>query len=461
MIRTRTGLRLVGALASALLVLSGCGSSSDVADDPDTLTVWSLESLPDRMAATEEILAGFTEETGIEVELVGVQEAQAPQLLMSAALSDELPDVTMAFTLSLVQQMRALEMLDTETSTAVVESLGVDTFEPKALGLVSEGDTRLAVPSDGWLQMLIYRADLFEQAGLEPPTTYEALETAARELTTSGQFGITIATDASDVFTQQSFEALALGNGCELVDDSGEIRIESPECLASFELYDSLGGEYSPAGTQTVDSTRASYFNGQSAMVMWSSFILDELAGLRDDALPACPQCAEDPAFLANNSGMVSVITGPDGQDPGSYGDIASFVPVDAGRPEASQQLVEYMMTDGYVDWLSMAPEGKVPMRTGTAENPGEFADAWAELDIGVDRRAPLSDFYDQQTLDLLTSVGESIDRWAVPQGQGALLGSFQAELPLSAAVSNMTAGSMPPDEAAERVRIAAEGMVE
>jgi multiple sugar transport system substrate-binding protein len=446
--------------AVASMALAGCGSRTQQSD-PHRLTVWSMESLPDRMAATEAILEGFTEQTGIEVELVGIEEAQAPQLLMSAALSDDLPDVMMSFPLGLVQQMNALEMLDTETTARVLESLGEDTFAPKALELVSAGGTRLAVPSDGWSQVLVYRTDLFEQAGLEPPTTYEALMAAAQELTGDGRFGITLATDASDVFTQQTFEFLALGNGCELVDDAGEILIDSPECLTTFELYRDLGGEVSPAGTQTVDSTRASYFNGQAAMVMWSTYILDELAGLRDDALPNCEECGEDPEFLVQNSGVVSAVTGPHGDGRSSFGEIASFVPVDAGNPEAAQQLIEYMMSTGYVDWLAMAPEGKSPMRSGTRENPTEFADAWAQLEMGVDRKAPLSDFFDEQTLEILTSVGETIDRWAIPQGQGPLIGAFQAELPLAANLAELTTGSITPEQAAEQVATAAEGMVD
>lgn len=454
------GRRAVLAIAAvASLVLAGCGSGAQESNG-DTLTVWSMESLPDRMAATEEILEGFTAQTGIEVDLVGIEEAQAPQLLMSAALSDDLPDVMMSFPLGLVQQMNSLEMLDTETTARTLDSLGEETFAPKALELVSAGDTRLAVPSDGWSQVLVYRTDLFEQAGLEPPTSYEALLTASEELTGDGRFGITLATDASDVFTQQTFEFLALGNGCELVDEAGEILIDSPECLRAFELYRELGGEVSPAGTQTVDTTRASYFNGQSAMVMWSTYILDELAGLRDDALPNCEECANDPEFLVQNSGVVSAIAGPDGQEQSSFGEIASFVPVDAGNPDGSQQLIEYMMTTGYVDWLAMAPEGKSPMRGGTRENPTEYADAWAQLEIGVDRKAPIADFYDEQTLEILTSVGENIDRWAIPQGQGPLIGAFQAELPLAANLADLTNGSITSEEAADRVATVAEGMV-
>ena len=77
-------------------------------------------------------------------------------------------------------------------------------------------------------------------------------------------------------------------------------------------------------GAQDVDTTRATYFAGKAAMVVWSSFLLDELAGLRNDALPTCPECKADPAFLAKNSGIVTAITGPNGQ-PAQFGEITSW----------------------------------------------------------------------------------------------------------------------------------------
>ena len=60
-------------------------------------------------------------------------------------------------------------------------------------------------------------------------------------------------------------------------------------------------------------------------MIIWSSFLLDELAGLRNDALPSCPECKADPAFLAKNSGVVTAIKGPDGAEPAQYGEIVSL----------------------------------------------------------------------------------------------------------------------------------------
>ena len=119
-------------------------------------------------------------------------------------------------------------------------------------------------------------------------------------------------------------------------------------------------------------------------MIVWSSFLLDELAGLRNDALPTCDECKSDPLFLANNSGIVTAISGPSGS-PTQFGEQVSFVIGKDADTAAAQQFVEYMMSDGYVDWLALAPEGKFPTRLGTADNPTEYADAWGKLQAGVD----------------------------------------------------------------------------
>jgi multiple sugar transport system substrate-binding protein len=71
-------------------------------------------------------------------------------------------------------------------------------------------------------------------------------------------------------------------------------------------LYANLIKKTSVPGNQDADTTRATYFAGNAAMVVWSSFLLDELAGLRKDALPTCPQCKKDPQWLAKNTGILT-----------------------------------------------------------------------------------------------------------------------------------------------------------
>ncbi len=59
-----------------------------------------------------------------------------------------------------------------------------------------------------------------------------------------------------------------------------------------------------------MDSTRATYFSGRSSMIVWSSFLLDELAGLRKDARPSCAECRDDPGYLSDHSGIVTAMRG-------------------------------------------------------------------------------------------------------------------------------------------------------
>ncbi len=448
----------VSAAVGVTVLLAACGSGDGGGgggggggDEGGPLTVWTLENLPDRLAVQEEIAAAFTESSGIEVELVGIDEDQFNQLLTSSAAAGELPDVIGALPLAGVQALATNELLAPDVAADVVEGLGADTFSERALELTRDGDTQLAVPSDSWAQLLVYRKDLFDAAGLAPPETYEGILAAAQALDSPEMAGFTGATAPNDAFTQQTFEHLALGNGCQLVDDGGEVTLDSDQCVAAFEFYDQLISDYSVSGTQDVDTTRAAYFAGQAAMVVWSSFILDEMAGLRADALPNCPECSADPAFLARNSGVVTAIAGPDGDEGAQFGEVVSWAVTADAQTDAATQFVTYMLEDGYEQWIGFSPEGKVPTRQGTADEPTRFIDAWATLPAGVDTKAPLSDFYSAEVLDGLRNAPDTISPWGIPQGQGALVGASLGELPVPQAISAMTGGELDPQQAAQQ----------
>jgi multiple sugar transport system substrate-binding protein len=183
-------------------------------------------------------------------------------------------------------------------------------------------------------------------------------------------------------------------------------------------------------------------------MLIWSSFILDEMAGLRKDALPTCPQCKSDPAFLAKNSGMVTSIQGPSGSGPATFGEVTSWtIPADSATDPA-KKFVKYMMTTGYEPWIEIAPEGKIPVRTGDEAGATTYTEAWSKMKVGVDSKAPLSKFYSQDVLDALTSGADNLSRWAIPQGQGDLLGAIQGEQPVAGAVNEVANGTSAADAA-------------
>ena len=428
-------------IACALLVVGSIGSVATAQEK--NITFWSTETQPERLQITQGIVERFEEETGIGVTLVPVDEDNLTEIMLSAAATGILPEVVfhpLDFTVGWANQ----GLLDLTAASAVVESLGPETFSQAARDLATIDGQVSAVPSDGWGQLLVYRQDLFDAAGLAAPTTYETIEAAAAALTDPANdiYGITASNTPGDVFTQQTFEYFALANGCELTDDSG-VAFDSPECVEAMDFYTSLLADYSVGGAQDVVSTRAAYFAGQAAMIAWSPFILDEMAGLRDSAFPACDECIDNPAFLAENSGIVTAIAGPSGS-PSQYGQI-SYMGIGTGSDtESAQQFLEFWFSDpAYTDWLQTSVEGKFPMRSGTVDNPTGFIDTWKTLETGVDRKAPLSAFYSQETNDRIADGANSFARWGFPQGQGDLVSAVYTSLPVPAAIGEVLDGGM------------------
>lgn len=403
------------------------------------------------MQATQAIADKFTQATGVPVKIVATDENQFSSLITSAAAAGTLPDVVGALPLAAVAQMATNDLLDTDAAKAVVDGLGGATFSPRALELTGQDGKQLAVPSDGWAQLLFYRSDLFKAAGLGAPDTFDKIRAAAQKLNTGGVAGVTMATVPNDAFTAQSFENFALGNGCELVTADKTVTLDAPPCVETFQLYGDLVQKYSVPGAQDVDSTRATYFAGKAAMVVWSSFLLDELAGLRNDALPTCSQCKSDKEFLAKNTGVVTAVSGPSGK-PAQFGEITSWtITKDGANTGNAKKFVSYMMNEGYSDWLGIAPEGKFPVRKGDSGSPDKFTTAWNSLPAGVDSKKPLGEVYPAEVITALAKSPDTFQRWGFPQKQGALVGATLGELPVPKAINALAGGETDAAGAAKR----------
>ena len=183
-------------------------------------------------------------------------------------------------------------------------------------------------------------------------------------------------------------------------------------------------------------------------MIVWSPFILDEMAGLRESAFPACDECAADPAFLAGASGIVTSFSGPSGA-PAQYGQ-TSYMGIGTGaNVPAAQAFIEYWLSDGYLDWLGTSPEGKFPMRRGNADNPTAYVDGWQTLQTGVDQKAALSEFYPQSTIDAIAAGADNAARWPIGVAQGVIY----TELQFPALIAELIAsGGSAADELADLV---------
>jgi multiple sugar transport system substrate-binding protein len=281
-------------------------------------------------------------------------------------------------------------------------------------------DGYAAVPIDGWGQLLIYRKDLFDKKELPEPNEWDRILHAAKALHNPPLlWGFEVATDPGEAYTQQVFEHFALSNGVRLTDRSGKVHLDTPAMVQTLQFYKDLAS-FSPPGNLYWLHTRMDYLSGRAAMIIWSPFILDELSGLRRDQ-PVVPDIAKgEPGFLARNSGFVTFIQGPNGG--AQYGQINYLgITRDADKPLA-KQWIEFLLDEGYLRWLGIAAEGKLPMRKGTQDVPNRFIDGWKDLEFGVTTRAKISEFYGTGLVKNIEAGMDGFDRWGFSEGEGALV---------------------------------------
>lgn len=402
-------------LLSTVVIGLALGATAASAD----IRFWTTEEQPERLAKQQEMADGFKAETGIGVEVIPVTESDLGTRATAAFAAGDLPDVvyhTLQYALPWVEA----GILDSEAATEVIEDLGADTFASGALDLAKTEDGWASVPVDGWTQMIVYRKDLFDEAGLEPPTTFAAVTAAIEALhNPPGMFGFVAATKVDENFMSQVLEHVFLANGASPVGPDGFTGFDEAKTVEILEFYKVLA-DASPEGELYWDQSRSLYFSGNAAMIIWSPFILDELAGLRDSAPPTIN---DDPTSgeLASKTGIVTNFAGPSNPDGAAWSEIRYFgITADAELDDA-QAFVKYALDQGYTQTLSIAPEGMFPVRRGTSDNPTEFVDAWSKLDVGVDRKAPLSELYDAAMIDEIVAGLDVAQRWGVTDGQLAL----------------------------------------
>src|SRR5690349_5298892 len=120
--RTRGHVRAVLAaisLAAAFLVACTPGNRQPPAPTPDihhNITVWTTETLPDRIDKLRAVIGQFTAATGVKADLVGVPPHRFNQVMTSSAASGDLPDVMASLSLGQVRTMAASGHIDYKTN---------------------------------------------------------------------------------------------------------------------------------------------------------------------------------------------------------------------------------------------------------------------------------------------------------------------------------------------------------
>lgn len=422
---------------------TGTPDSPQAAATHPTITIWINETSPAHIALMKQIAGQFSESYPIHVDVVHVAPKLLPEFLNTAVLSDTLPDLILHpidYTVGWYED----GILDGQAAQAVLQELGAETFDAEALDLLRDPQTDVltALPSDGWKQLLVYRADWYAARSLPPPVDYTSIISDAQAIYNADDLisGVVVPTESDLLSTQQVFEQFATANGCQLIDGKGEVTIMEPTCVEAFDFYRDLINRFSPSDVQTDTSARNAYLEGRTGLIMSSPALLPILAGLDPAVTPTCAECTSGD-YLAGSSGFVTSLRGGGtAAVSSSYSQITVLGITTRANRAAAETFAAYWFTQAYLPWLGLESERKVPLRLGTVDEPMMFADAWLTLPIaGSDHT--LLDFYPATLVDDLRQGIAQANRWGFRQGQGALISHMTVERVMPIVLQEMLSG--------------------
>ena len=233
-------------LASAMITAvalstAACSSGSSGSSSGTTLSYWATQtgtSLDKTKQVLTPVLDEFTKQTGIKIklEVIGWNDLQAR--IQTAAASGQGPDVlaignTWA---SSLQATGAFLPFDSANMKAIG---GADKFIKTALDTGgAPGKVVTSVPLYGQAYGLYYNKQMFKDAGLQPPTTWEELVTDAQKLTAPSKDVYGMVLDAGS-YTGNSHYAFinAAQNGAEFFDAKGNPTFTSSGVVKGIKRY--------------------------------------------------------------------------------------------------------------------------------------------------------------------------------------------------------------------------------
>ncbi len=228
-----------------------------------------------------------------------------------------------------------------------------------------------SIPFQRSAVVLYYNADMFKEAGIEPPTSWQSWAEAAQALTvTEGDttnWGLHFSSD----WPYWLFQPLAIGAGQNILNDDCTVVFDDPAVIEAVQFYIDLSAEYGamPAGVQAswgTDTTDLA--SGATAMIAHSSGSLTGLLAQSDFELGVMAYPGKEEGSYASvpGGGNFYIMSGaPQAQQDAAW-KFVEFI----SRPE---YVADYSINTGYIANRFSAYDTEA-MQAYTAEVPQALA---------------------------------------------------------------------------------------
>lgn len=297
-------------LGLAALTMSGCGPSvgADAAagaavdfsgvEPADSITFWSNHP-GGSMEIEQELVAAFTEESGIDVELVtaGASYEEVSQKFQAAQTSGDVGDAVVVSDATWFTNFANDSLLPVDD---VLEAAGADTstYQTTLFDDYLYDGSRYAVPYSRSTPIFYYNKDQYSAAGLEDaaPATWDELRANSQKLQEAGVANSALAYPKEDEYPAWILSNLVWGYGGGWSSDWDMSAMTSPETVAAVQFaQDSTQEGWATVSSGTPEDDFAA---GATSQILAST---GSLAGILEAAdfevgvgfLPGGPQETE------------------------------------------------------------------------------------------------------------------------------------------------------------------------
>lgn len=250
-------------------MITSCGDTGDA--PANTLRVMDSYANDPDDEIIDEALRTAADKVGVQLQRVAVSGQSLIQRVLQQGSSDTLPDILMLDNPDLQQiaattALRPFEQLGIPTNGYHDSVLEAGTYQGQIYGVVPTVNTIA----------LFCNVDIFQDAGLDYPSTWEQLRARAEELTGNGRFGLAFCGNATYEGTWQ-FLPFFWSNGAD------ERHINSPESAEALGLLAEIVHEGS-ASSSVLNWGQADvkdqFAAGRAAMMINGPWQLPELSEL-------------------------------------------------------------------------------------------------------------------------------------------------------------------------------------
>jgi len=245
----------------------------------------------------------------------------------------------------------------------------LEDFLPGTVERLRYDDHYVALPWAIDIRIPFYRKDLFQEAGVEPPNTWEGLASAAASLTTGDRYGMV---SMADTGGSHYLYFLILNNGGALFTEDRQVNLMDDRNVEALQFLSGLvqAGSVHPASAGfTGDDAMKAFAQGSAAMI------------LRNPGFPA--QFPD----LRENIGILEPLTSPHG-DKGTVSWVNNIMLYEqTEHPEEARVFLRWWSQNQKPLWTE-GHSAQLPARQSIAGDPYFTGDP--NLNFIIDNWVPL-----------------------------------------------------------------------